>query len=231
MMHLGGPHSEPVANIKECKFSPYQNNGGTTLGIAGEDFCIVAADTRMSQGYSINSRYVPKIIKLTDKCVLASAGMQADIQTLHKTLVTKLQWYEHQNNKIMSTTAMAQNLGNTLYYKRFFPYYTFNVLGGLDEKGKGCVFSYDAVGSFERSAYASSGTGQTLIQPVLDNQVGKKHQLIVKDTTLSQADALDFVKDAFTSAGERDIYTGDWVDIYSIDAKGVRYEKFELRFD
>ena len=51
-----------------------------------------------------------------------------------------LQIYQHQHNKQMSCPAMAQLLSNTLYFKRFFPYYAFNVLGGLDEEGKMLLF-------------------------------------------------------------------------------------------
>jgi hypothetical protein len=44
--------------------------------------------------------------------------------------------YQHSHNKPMSCTAMAQLLSNTLYYKRFFPYYTFNLVGGVDAEGR-----------------------------------------------------------------------------------------------
>lgn len=126
---------------------------------------------------------------------------------------------------------MAQMLSNTLYYRRFFPYYTFNVVGGLDEEGKGCVFSYDAVGSFERSLYASSGTGQTLVQPLLDSQVLFKNQPPENKRDLTLQEAVDLVKDSMTSAGERDIYTGDSVQIAKITATGVEYESFPLKRD
>ena len=97
--------------------------------------------------------------------------MLADIKTLHKVLQHRIESYVHQHGHHPSTPAIAQLLSNTLYYKRFFPYYTFNVLGGIDEKGQGLCCSYDSVGSFEHVKYTSSGTGNSLIQPLLDNQV------------------------------------------------------------
>lgn len=47
----------------------------------------------------------------------------------------------------------------------------------------------------------------------------------------SLEDSLELMKDAFTSAGERDIYTGDFVDICVITSEGIRTIKFELKLD
>merc|ERR1711943_169683 len=68
------------------QFSAYEYNGGTCVAVAGDDYCIVAADTRLSRGYSILSRQCPKVTQLTPQCVIATAGMQADTMTLHKVL-------------------------------------------------------------------------------------------------------------------------------------------------
>lgn len=131
----------------------------------------------------------------------------------------------------MSTTAVAQLLSVTLYYRRFFPFYTFNVVGGVDADGVGAVYSYDAIGSVERTPYSVSGTGSALIQSLLDNQVAKKHQPNASTVPLTLEETVALVKDAFSSAGERDIYTGDTVEISKITKDGVTTELLQLRRD
>lgn len=77
-----------------------------------------------------------------------------------------------------------------------------------------------------------SGTGQCLLQPVLDNQVEFRQMAAdAKKEELTLEECVDLIKDGFTSTCERDIYTGDQVEICKITAKGVEMETLELRGD
>eukprot|EP00271_Cylindrocystis_brebissonii_P011738 TRINITY_DN29659_c0_g1_i1.p1 TRINITY_DN29659_c0_g1~~TRINITY_DN29659_c0_g1_i1.p1 ORF type:complete len:219 (-),score=46.13 TRINITY_DN29659_c0_g1_i1:575-1231(-) len=216
-------------------WSPYDNNGGTVLAVAGEDYCIVAADTRMSTGFSILKRDSSKIFEINDKCILATSGFQADMKALQKTLHARHVVYEQQHNEPMSCPAMAQLLANTLYYKRFFPYYTFNILAGLDTEGRGCVYPYDAIGSTHRTGHFVLGSGQMQVVPVLDNQLQVPSELVLplekQFSDLTCDEAVDLVKDAFATAAERDIYTGDGVEIIIVKRTGITREYQPLRKD
>lgn len=120
-------------------FQPYVNNGGTVLGISGKDYCVLAGDTRLSQGYSILSRRSHKITRLSPHCMIATSGGQNDLMTLHKTLLARMTAFEHKHGRAMPAPALAQLLSVTLYHRRFFPYYTFNLVGGVDENGEGVL--------------------------------------------------------------------------------------------
>merc|ERR1711988_969559 len=143
--------------------------------------------------------------QLTDKCTIASCGMKADAITLHKTLKARIVMYEHTHRRQPSVTAIAQMLSTVLYYKRFFPFYTFNVLAGVDDEGVGAVYHYDAIGNFERVPYTTSGSGSSLVMGVLDCQLGQCNQT-KESPELNQEEIVGLCKDVLSSVGERDIH-------------------------
>ena len=96
-------------------------------------------------------------------------------------------------------------------------------------RGVGCVYSYDPVGNYERRPYNCGGSAQSLIQPFLDNQVGRLHLYDTVEMTIE--DTKRVVMDAFTSATERDIYTGDFVEIFTVTKAGISKEMFPLKKD
>ncbi|KAG9097314.1 Proteasome subunit beta type-6 [Ceratobasidium sp. 370] len=163
----------PTAQPTQRGFNPYTENGGTILAIAGEDFAVIAGDTRQTEGYSIQTRYAPKVFRLTDKAVLAVNGFAADGNMFVK------KWYRHAHAKDMPLRAIARLIQTMLYAKRFFPYYVYNILSGIEEDGSGAVYSFDPVGSYEREACRAAGAAQSLVQPFLDNQVGDGLEIYV----------------------------------------------------
>lgn len=215
----------------QVHFSPYDFNGGTVLAISGEDYALIATDTRLSQGFSIHSRDSPKTYPLSSGTVLGCCGFHGDVLTLTKVLGARLQIYEKDHLKPMPTPSVAAMLSTILYYRRFFPYYTHNIVAGLDDQGKGCVYSFDPVGSYEREVYRAKGSASAMLQPLLDNQIGGKNQQGHTIGPMPVKKCIAMVKDVFTSAAERDIYTGDSIIISVVTKDGIKSEQFPLRKD
>lgn len=215
----------------EQRFNPYSSQGGTVLAISGDDYAVIASDTRLSEGFLIHSRNLPKTYKLTDTTILGSCGFHGDVLTLTKNINARLKMYEHEHSRPMSCKSIAQMLSTMLYYKRFFPYYTYNIIAGIDEEGRGAVYSFDPVGSYEREVYRAGGSSASMLQPFLDNQIGQKNLSVRSSERLTKEKCVELVKDTFISAAERDIETGDGIKIHIITRNGVTEEYFPLRRD
>uniref|UniRef100_A0AAF5D9I3 Proteasome subunit beta n=1 Tax=Strongyloides stercoralis TaxID=6248 RepID=A0AAF5D9I3_STRER len=220
--------------IERQQWNPYSQEGGTTCAISGDNFVVVGADTRMTQ-YDINiiSRDAEKIHILNNKIILATAGFYGDVLELNRVLEARLHKFRFDYRKDMTVDLCSELLARNLYYKRFFPFITGSVLAGIDEKGKGAVYSYDPIGCIERTPYTASGTGEPLIMPFLDCQVGhctKSGDGERPQLTIERATAL--VKDVFRMVAEREIGTGDKINLVIAEAgKPIKHVFLPLRED
>lgn len=222
----------------EHRWSPYEMNGGTVIAVAGADYVVLAADTRLSEGYTILSREEQHTFTMQPHCMIGCVGFRGDCLTFVKKLEMRLRMYEYENSlKSMSTPAIAQLASTMLYYKRFFPYYVNTIVAGITPDGQGTVFSYDPVGCVEQEMHRAVGSSAALIQPLLDSQFGLKNiggsfelnKSLVSNKNRDQAVAI--VRDAFISAAERDIYCGDSVIVNVITKDGIKVEHYPLRKD
>jgi 20S proteasome subunit beta 6 len=210
----------------------------------------MAGDTRSTSGYNINSRMVPKLFLIGGegpdhkgaKIVLSVVGYAADGDALKERLDTIVKMYKYQHGKDMTVSACAQRLSHLLYSKRFFPFYVTAILAGLDEEGKGALYSYDPVGSYEREQCRAAGAAASLIMPFLDNQVNFKNQYVPGSGTghdlqpkkaepLPQETVEQLVRDAFTSAVERHIEVGDSLQIMVVTKAGIEEKFIPLKKD
>jgi len=215
----------------------------------------MAGDTRHTSGYSINSRQSPKVFRVggTDsaatvlaspdaRIVLSVVGFAADGLALAERLDAVVKMYQYTHGKPMSVNACAQRLAKMLYSKRFFPYYAAAILAGIDDEGKGALYSYDPVGSYEREQCRAAGAAASLIMPFLDNQVNFKNQYVPgsgdgqqmqsKVANPQSRDVVEgLVKDAFSSAVERHIEVGDGLQLMIVTKDGIEEKFFPLKKD
>ncbi len=174
--------------------------------------------------------------------MLSVVGFAADGSALKDRLNAIVKIYKYQHGKDMSLKACAQRLATILYGKRFFPYYVQAILGGLDEEGKGALYSYDPVGSYEREQCRAAGAAASLIMPFLDNQVNLKNQYVpgsgrglelqAKEAKALPRQAVEqLVRDAFTSATERHIEVGDGLQMLIVTKEGIEEIYHPLKRD
>ena len=106
--------------------------------------------------------------------MVGSAGCAADCEALKRQMRLEVSALECSlSSGLMHVQSVANLLQQVLYSRRSFPFYSFCVVAGIGSGAhgdalSGHVYVYDAIGSYERVAVGSSGTGRELMQPILD---------------------------------------------------------------
>jgi len=102
--------------------------------------------------------------------IIASAGCSSDCDALKRQIRTEVNalqnWCYGRNT--LTVAGISNLLGQSLYARRAFPFYSFCVLAGIEKTGHARVHVYDAIGSHERVAIGCAGNGKEMLQPILD---------------------------------------------------------------
>lgn len=209
----------------------YANNSGTVLAFKQQDYVMIAADTRHSSVMGINSRKMTKIFEF-DGFVFSGTGFYADLNEVYFRLRYEVEKYENEIERRISIRALAHKLLNILYSRRRgLIYYVFCVLIGKDETGDPVLYSFDPIGSYEQTMCRCYGSASPMIQPLLDSTIMKHNQENVSYQSLSVEESVELTKKAFFAAAERDVNTGDYLQIVVYKKDGMTEELVDLRKD
>ncbi|KAF9763372.1 putative proteasome subunit beta type-6 [Nosema granulosis] len=208
------------------QFDPYEDNSGTALSITHDDFIIVAADTRHASEMGINSRTCSKIFRIKD-FLFSVTGFFADGLELYNVLSYEVELYEALGP--IDVHALACLASKLMYSRRFFPYFVYATISGFDN-GKPYVYRYDCVGGYESVKIICNGSGAPLIQPLLDSFIEFKNWHGDKPV-IDREYALKIVLKAFDAASERDVKTGDALEVYIMTKDEIKRDVLPLRRD
>ncbi len=187
-------------------------HGTTTVGLVTKEGVVVAADKRATMGYLIAHKNVDKVVEITNKILMTTAGMVGDAQMIAKYLKAELELYEIRKGRPITMKAASTLLANILYGNRFsVPFYVQLLLAGVDDSGYH-LYSLGPDGSNLEDKFISTGSGSVMAYGVLEDNY--------KDGA-SLKEGVRIAARAIKAAMARDIATGEGIDVYTITEKGI----------
>jgi len=207
-------NSKQIDFVKGMLMSEIYFPGATTLGLTCKDGVILASEKRVSYGYLIVSKTGKKVFRVTDRVGAACAGLMGDMQILLRETAAYAKLFELDNGRPISVRSVAKSLSNILFQRRYFPYITQTIVGGVDEEGAS-VYILDPFGSVIPDKYATVGSGAELAVGVLE--VGYKDNLSLEE-------GKELVLKAMKAALARDATSGNGIDLLVITKEGLKEE-------
>ncbi len=200
-------------NNEEIK---YVKTGTTTIGIVCKDGIVLAADKRATAGYLVSDKKADKIHKINDRIAVTMAGTVSDAQLLIRVVRAEAKLKEIKTYQEIKVEEAA-NLLARLVYSNIRKYSTIPgiahfIMGGVDKEGFQLYDIYPDGSILKYDDYLSSGSGSTFALGVLETLYKKN---------MSVKDGVQLAVKAINAALQRDIATGNGIDIFTITKKGV----------
>jgi len=185
--------------------------GATAVGITFDNGVVFASEKRIAYGNFLVSKTTKKTFQLTPNVGAACAGLVADMQILALQISALAKIRRMELKRDIPTNSIAKMLSNMMYERRFFPFLTQVIIGGVIDKPS--IYTLDPLGSVLPDEYAAVGTGAETALGVLDPQFKEK---------MTETEAVELAKKAVKSATLRDSFSGDGIDFLVINKEGCK---------
>ncbi len=185
--------------------------GATAVGIAFQGGVVLASEKRIAYGNFLVSKNVQKTFEITPNVAVACAGLVADMQLLTLQIAALAKIRRMDLRRAVPTNTVAKMISGMMYERRFFPFLTQVIVGGV--VGKPAIYTLDPLGSVLPDEYAAVGTGAEMALGVLDPQFR---------AGMTESEAVELAAKAVRAAAMRDSFSGDGMDVTVITEDGIK---------
>lgn len=183
---------------------------GTIIGILTPRGVVIAGEKRLTYDGFVLSRGVKKVYQITPRTGVGFAGLMGDVNFLVRVLKYEASYYELTHGREISARSLAKLTSIILYSYKLAPLLTEVIIGGYDGENPS-LYILDPVGSIIPEKYAALGSGSQLALGYIEPRYRP-------DMGVEEAENL--AVEAIKTVIERDVLSGDGVNILTITSKG-----------
>ncbi len=187
--------------------------GTTTLGLIYKDGVILAADRRATADHIVANKNAEKVMSISDKIGITTAGMVADLQAMVRLMRSELTLYQIRSGSKLDTDGAVSLLSAILFNKRLSLNLIYGefIVGGYDYEPK--LYSIDEAGGQGKDKFTVTGSGGIFALGVLEGDYKEG---------MAEDEAIKLAYKGVSAAIRRDVYTGEGIDIAVINKKGYK---------
>ncbi len=108
--------------------------GATAVGITYDNGVVIASEKRIAYGNFVVSKTTKKTFQLTPNVGAACAGLVADMQILALQISALAKIRKMELKREIPPNSIAKMISNMMYERRFFPFLTQIIIGGIIDK-------------------------------------------------------------------------------------------------
>lgn len=190
------------------------------VGLVCRDGIVMAADRRATAGTIVMSKTSKKLLKVNDYIAVAGTGVASDIDLNQRIFAAELKLKELKT-KVRPTVKEAASLFGMMAYRNIrTPSMIMSIVGmlvgGFNEDGSAELYTIEPAGGVSKveDYDANFSSGMPYILGLLERQYKKD---------ISVKEAVELAKECIKSSTQRDVGSGNGIDVFSITKEGIKH--------